>query len=298
VKATLADGATGARGLGSATVEEVSLSAGTVRYRDSGSGPVVVFVHGILVNGQLWRNVVPGVEGSARCIVPDWPLGAHSPALSPGADLSPPGVARLIGEFLEALDLQDVTLVGNDTGGALVQLVAADHAARLGRIVLTPCDSFENFLPAMFKGLELSAKVPGGLTALMQSLRFKPARRLPIAFGWLVKHGQDNAVYDEMLGLYYADRGVRRDARKFVKAISKRITLEAAERLRSFDKPALVAWAREDRVFPLAHAERLVDLLPQGRLEIIEDSYSFVPEDQPERLGELIREFVAASAPA
>jgi pimeloyl-ACP methyl ester carboxylesterase len=277
-------------------VQEVSLSAGTVRYRDSGSGPPVVFVHGLLVNGLLWRKVVPNVEGSARCIVPDWPLGAHSPAMNPGADLTPGGVARLIGQFLEQLDLDDVTLVGNDTGGALVQLVAADHAARVGRIVLTPCDSFDNFLPAMFKGLELSAKVPGGLTAMMQSLRFKPARRLPIAFGWLVKHGQDNDVYDEMLGNYYADRGVRRDARRFVKAISKRFTIEAAERLRSFDKPALVAWAREDKVFPLAHAERLVQILPQGRLEVIEDSYSFVPEDQPERLAELIREFVGAPA--
>jgi pimeloyl-ACP methyl ester carboxylesterase len=277
-------------------MNEVALSAGTVRYRDSGSGPVVVFVHGILVNGQLWRKVVPGVEGSARCIVPDWPLGAHSPAMNAGADLTPTGVARLIAEFLEKLDVSDVTLVGNDTGGALVQLVAADHAERVGRIVLTPCDSFENFLPVMFKGLELSAKVPGGLTALMQSLRLKPARRLPIAFGWLVKHGTDPVVYDEMLANYYGDRDVRRDARKFVKAINKRITVEAAERLRSFDKPALVAWAREDKVFPLAHAERLVEILPQGRLETIEDSYSFVPEDQPGRVAELIRDFVAGPA--
>jgi pimeloyl-ACP methyl ester carboxylesterase len=162
--------------------------------------------------------------------------------------------------------------------------------------VLTPCDSFDNFLPPMFKGLQAAAKVPGGLTAAVQSLRLRPARRLPLAFGWLIKNGVDHDVYDEILGRYFADRGVRRDTRRFVNAISKRDTLEAAEKLPSFDRPALVVWAREDKVFPFAHAERLVELLPQGRLEVIEDSYSFVPEDQPDRLAELIREFVPAAA--
>jgi pimeloyl-ACP methyl ester carboxylesterase len=277
-------------------VQEVSLSAGTVRYRDTGSGPPVLFVHGLLVNGLLWRKVVPGVEGSARCIVPDWPLGAHAPAMNPGADLTPRGVARLIGEFIDKLELDDVTVVGNDTGGALVQMLAVERPDRIGRIVLTPCDSFDNFLPAMFKGLQLASKVPGGLTGMVQALRLAPARRLPIAFGWLVKHGTDKDVYDEIIGRYFADRGVRRDTRRFVAAIRKRDTLEAAEKLPSFDKPALVVWAREDKVFPLAHAERLVELLPQGRLEVIDDSYSFVPEDQPDRLAELIRDFVPAPA--
>ena len=277
-------------------MNEVSLSAGTVRYRDTGSGPPVLFVHGLLVNGLLWRKVVPGVEGSARCIVPDWPLGAHAPALNPGADISPRGVALLIGEFMEKLDLQDVTVVGNDTGGALVQMLVNERPERVGRIVLTPCDSFDNFLPPMFKGLQAAAKVPGGLTAAVQSLRLRPARRLPLAFGWLIKNGVDHDVYDEILANYFADRGVRRDTRRFVNAISKRDTLDAAERLTSFDRPAMVAWAREDKVFPFAHAERLVELLPQGRLEVIEDSYSFVPEDQPDRLAELIREFLPRAA--
>jgi len=277
-------------------MHEVSLSAGTVRYRDTGSGRPVLFVHGLLVNGLLWRKVVPGVEGSARCIVPDWPLGAHTPAMNPGADLTPRGVARLIGEFIDKLELQDVTVVGNDTGGALVSLLAAERPERVGRIVLTPCDSFDNFLPPMFKGLQLAARVPGGLTAMMQPLRVRALRRLPIAFGWLIKHGTDGEVYDEMLRAYFTQRDVRRDTRRFVAAISKRDTLEAAEKLRAFDRPALVVWAREDKVFPFAHAERLVELLPQGRLEVIEDSYSFVPEDQPERLAQLIRDFVVGRA--
>ncbi|MEA2271645.1 MAG: hypothetical protein QOI98_353 [Solirubrobacteraceae bacterium] len=276
-------------------MQEVSLSAGTVRYRDTGSGPPVLFVHGLLVNGLLWRKVVPGVEGTARCIVPDWPLGAHTPAMNPAADLTPRGVSRLIGEFIDKLGLDDVTVVGNDTGGALVQLLAGERPERVGRIVLTPCDSFDNFLPPMFKGLQLAARVPGGLTSMMQPLRVRTLRRLPIAFGWLVKHGTDGDVYDEMLRAYFTQRDVRRDTRRFVAAISKHDTLEAAEKLRAFEAPALVVWAREDKVFPFAHAERLVELLPQGRLEVVDDSYSFVPEDQPERLAELIAGFVGSA---
>jgi pimeloyl-ACP methyl ester carboxylesterase len=211
------------------------------------------------------------------------------------ADVSPRGVAALIAEFLEALDLREVTVVGNDTGGALVQLLAAERPERVGRIVLTPGDSFDNFLPPMFKGLQLASRVPGGLTAMTQALRVRTLRRLPIAFGWLVKHGTDGDVYDEMLRAYFTQRDVRRDTRRFVAAISKRDTLDAAERLRKFDRPALVVWAREDKVFPFAHAERLVELLPRGRLEVVDDSYSFVPEDQPERLAELIAGFVVSA---
>jgi pimeloyl-ACP methyl ester carboxylesterase len=126
-------------------------------------------------------------------------------------------------------------------------------------------------------------------------LRVRTLRRLPIAFGWLVKHGTDGDVYDEMLRAYFTQRDVRRDTRRFVAAISKHDTLEAAEKLRAFEAPALVVWAREDKVFPFAHAERLVELLPQGRLEVVDDSYSFVPEDQPERLAELIAGFVGSA---
>src|SRR5688572_13474022 len=103
-------------------IKEIRLAQGTIRYRDVGEGPVLVFVHGLLVSGSLWRKVTPLLAGRFRCIAPDWPLGAHEVALDDGADLSPAGVAQLIADFLEALDLRDVTLVGNDSGGALCQL--------------------------------------------------------------------------------------------------------------------------------------------------------------------------------
>ena len=271
-------------------MHSVELPQGTVRYRDDGEGRPLVFVHGVLVNGLLWRRVVPQLEG-VRCIVPDWPLGSHEVPMNPKADLTPPGLARIVADFIEALGLDDVVLVANDTGGAIAQIVAAEHPDRLGGLVLTSCDAFENFLPPMFRGLQVAARVPGALTAFLTPLRLRPARRLPLAFGWLRKRPIEPEVSDAYLAPYFDHAGVRRDLRKVLAGISTRYTLDAAAKLTAFDKPALVAWSADDRFFPLEHGRRLADILPRGRLETIPDSYSFSPEDQPERLASLLAEF-------
>src|SRR5581483_3801189 len=198
-------------------VNEVSLPQGTVRYRDSGSGPPVVFLHGLLVDGRLWRKVTPLLEGSHRCLVPDLPLGSHTVALVPGADLSPPGLARLVAGFLEQLELDGVTLVANDTGGALAQITAANHPERIGRLLLTNCDSFENFLPPAFRPLQWAARVPGALTALLEGMRFAPLRRLPMAYGWLIKRDFAGAPTREWVEPYLSDRSVRRDTIKVLR---------------------------------------------------------------------------------
>ena len=104
-------------------------------------------MHGLLVDGRLWRKVTPLLEDRFRCIVPELPLGSHPEPLNPDADLSPRGWRAIVAGFLEGLDLRDVTLVGNDTGGAISQITAANHPERIGRLLLTNCDAFENFLP-------------------------------------------------------------------------------------------------------------------------------------------------------
>ena len=272
------------------------LSTGRIRYRDSGEGPPIVFVHGLLVDGRLWRKVTPALEGDFRCIVPDLPLGAHTIPMKPDADVSPPALARLVLELIESLDLRDVTLVGNDTGGALSQMAVTQNPERIARLVLTPCDAFDNFLPPMFKGLQILARFQPALTAFVQPLRLRPLRRLPIAFGWLTKRPIDREVEDAWVHAFFTRREVRRDTARILRAIDSRHTEEAAEKLRSFDRPALIAWASQDRVFPVEHAYRLAELLPDARVEEIPDSYSFVPEDQPDRLAELIREFAGSPA--
>jgi pimeloyl-ACP methyl ester carboxylesterase len=277
---------------------EIELQQGTIRYRDSapahpdpGASPIVL-VHGLLVDGRLWDDVVAQLSGSARCIVPDLPLGSHRQALRPDADLTPYGLARLIADILEALDLQDVTLVANDTGGALSQLVVTRHPERIGRLVLTPCDAFDNFLPPMLRPLQyLGGYVPGALAAVAQAMRSKALAKSALAFGPLaIRHRPD--LYVSWVEPTRIDRGVRRDLRKVMRGIRPRYTLEAAELLPQFHKPALIAWADRDSFFPRAHAERLAELLPDARLETIADSKTFVPLDQPGSLAGLVAGFL------
>jgi pimeloyl-ACP methyl ester carboxylesterase len=240
--------------------------------------------------------VTPLLEDRFRCIVPNLPLGSHRIALDPDADLTPPGLAKIVAGFLEALDLDDVVLVANDTGGAISQITAANHPERIGRLLLTNCDAFDNFLPPAFRPLQWAARVPPLLNATMQGMRLEPLRRLPNAYGRLIKRDFAGAPTREWVQPYLSDRGVRRDTAKVLRGIHPRYTNEAAEKLRSFGRPALLAWAPEDRFFKVSFAERLADTI-NARLELIDDSYTFVPEDQPERLAETIASFAREPAP-
>jgi pimeloyl-ACP methyl ester carboxylesterase len=274
----------------------IKLPEGNIHYREFGEGPPIVFVHGLLVDGRLWRKVTPLLEGNFRCIVPEFPLGSHPEPLNPDADLSPPGLARIVAGVLEGLDLEDVTLVANDTGGAISQITAANHPERIGRLVLTNCDAFENFLPPAFRPMQWAAKVPGGLTAMMAGMRFEPLRRLPNAYGRLIKRDFAGAPTREWVDPFLTDRGIRRDVIKVLKGIDPKYTFEAAEKLRTFDRPTLLAWAVEDRFFKISFAERLAETINGAKLERIEDSYTFVSEDQPERLASLIETFAREPA--
>jgi pimeloyl-ACP methyl ester carboxylesterase len=273
----------------------VSLSGATVHYEDSGgSGPVLVFLPGLLMDASLWAGVVERLSPAYRCVVPTLPLGAHRQAVRPGTDLSLPGIARLVAEFLSALDLHDVTLVGNDTGGAVVQLLMNEGPASVARAVLVSCDAFDNFPPGLTgKTLVASGRLAPTLFGLfMQQLRMRPIRRLPIAFGWLTKRG--DAVTAQWLRPLLTQAAIRRDTVRVLREIAAapNLLVDAAKRLPDFDRPALVVWAAEDRVMPPAHGRRLADLLPQGRLVEIADSYTLIPLDQPAWLAEVIARFV------
>jgi pimeloyl-ACP methyl ester carboxylesterase len=277
---------------------EVRLPQGTIRYRERGSGEPIVFIHGLLVNGDLWRKVVPELSKDFRCIVPDLPLGSHDLTMDQDADLSPYAMAKLIADFIAALDLENVTLVGNDTGGAFCQLVITRHPERIGRLVLTPCDTYENFLPTYFKWLLAPAKSPAVARVFFQPMRLTALRHGPLGFGWLVKKDLDRDVTAGWIRPALSNAGVRRDLAKVMKGIHPRYTLEAAEHFAEFDRPVLIVWAAEKDFFPLEHAERLAETFPNARLVRVEDSYTFVSEDQPERLAREIAEFVRAPVAA
>jgi pimeloyl-ACP methyl ester carboxylesterase len=280
------------------TEHKVELSPGAIRYRERGEGEAIVFVHPMILNGDLWRKVVPPLAHEFRCITPDWPLGGHALAMNPDADLTPPAIAKLIAEFLEAINLDEVTLVGNDTGGAFAQLVAAHHPQRLRRLVLVTCDAFDNFPPRMAKALVLFAHTPGSVRLARALTRSRRVRRSPLVFGWVTKRPFEPEIEDSYLERILDDPDIQRDARKALRGLSARHTLAAAQRLPQFDRPALVVWAPEDRFFPVAHAHRLAELLPDARLELVDDCYTFMGEDQPERLAELIADFIRETAPA
>ena len=278
-------------------MREIELSAGTIEYEDTGGdGPVLVMLHGLMMDASLWDGPIADLRAGYRCVAPTLPLGAHRRAMHADADLSLPGIARLVAEFLDRLDLSDVTLVGNDTGGALVQLLMRDGAERVGRVVLASCEAFDNFPPGLTgKTLVLAGRLSPAMFGLfMQQMRLKLLRRLPIAFGWLTKRG--DAATARWMRPVMKQAEIRRDAVRMLRSVAAEpsLLLEAAESLPSFTRPALVVWAGGDRVMPPEHGRRLAGLLPLARLAEVEDSYTLIPLDQPARLAELIREFTRA----
>jgi pimeloyl-ACP methyl ester carboxylesterase len=276
----------------------IELSAGTIEYRDTGGeGPVLVLLHGLMMDASLWDGPIAELSADHRCVAPTLPLGAHRHPVRPGADLSLPAIARLVAEFLDRLDLCDVTLVGNDTGGALAQLLMAGGAPRVGRVVLASCDAFDNFPPGLTgKTLLLAGKLPAPMFGLfMQQMRLRAVRRLPIAFGWLTKRG--DAATARWMRPVLKQREIRCDTVRMLRAAAAdtQILLTAAEHLPGFRQPALIVWASHDRVMPPEHGRRLARLLPHARLVEVDDSYTLIPFDQPQRLAQIIREFSRTS---
>lgn len=271
---------------------EIRLGQGVIRYREVGTGPTLFFVHGILANGTLWREVVPCLSENFRCVVPDLPLGGHAVPMDRDADLTPRGVARIVADFMEALDLRDVTLVGNDTGGAICQIVVAEHPERIGGLVLTNCDAYEAFFPALLSPFHYAARFFGtrfvDLLALV--LRTRVAQRA--LFKTVAARQMDDATLDAYATSLVRDAGVRRDLARFLGSVSNRYTLEAARRFPDFRRPVMIVWGEDDLFFSLHLAGRLQRDFPDARLELVDRSRAFVPEDRPERLAELIVDFL------
>ena len=276
--------------------KEVRLAQGVVRYREVGGGPTLVFVHGILASGVLWRDVVAALSGDFRCVVPDLPLGGHAVPMGPGADMSPRGVARLVGDFVDALDLRDVTLVGNDTGGAICQIVISERPERVGRLVLTNCDAYEAFLPWQFGFFQYGPRIFGSrfVDLVARALRARPVQR--VLFKLVAKRRMDESILDAYLGNLIRSGGVRDDLTRFLAQISRRYTLEAARRFAAFRGPVLLVWGEDDPFFLARYARRLRDDFRDARLLFVSNARAFVPEDRPEALAQHIAEFVGAKS--
>jgi pimeloyl-ACP methyl ester carboxylesterase len=280
--------------LSEALMPEVELQAGTIEYQDVGAGPVVVLVHGLAMDGAQWRQVVADLRSDHRCVLPTLPMGAHRRPMQPDADLSLRGLGRLLAEFMDRLDLRDVTLCFNDWCGAQV-MIADGLVERVGRLVLVSCEAFDNYPPGLpGRMAAVSARLPGGLALMARALLIRPLRQLPIALGWMSKRGIPDDVVREWLRPLRR-REIRRDLRKYAGDTKRgrRDLLAATEALPSFERPVLIVWASEDRVMPPEHGRRLAELFPRSRLVEIPDSYTLIPEDQPALLVSYLRQLIS-----
>jgi pimeloyl-ACP methyl ester carboxylesterase len=277
----------------SATEQTIDLDRATIRYCVTGEGPPIVFVHGVWVAGPLWNDVVDRLDGM-RCVVPTWPLGAHADP-APAADLSARATATRIPELMEALDLRDVTLVGNDTGGGLcLAALGTGHPGlqRIGRLVLTNCDSYEHFPPKGFdKMVGLMRRSSALGSALLRFFASSLGRRVFLK-GVCVEPPtgpRARAVF----GAFPDSAPTRQDALRVTQSLEPSVTLDAVDALRSFSKPVLLAWGAADKLFPLDHARRLQADFADARLEVVDGASTFVMLDRPDELAAKITAFVS-----
>jgi pimeloyl-ACP methyl ester carboxylesterase len=269
----------------------IDLPQGQIHYRlagpDNSDASPVVFIHGLLVNSELWTGTADALAArGVRSYALDLPLGAHPIALRPDADLSPRGVAQLIIAFLETLGLTDVTLVGNDTGTALCQFIIDTDHTRIGRLVLTNGDAFEQFPPPPLTPVFKIGRRPAGIHALMAVMR--PTWIRQRIQGQNVTNPLDSALTRRWITPALADRGVRRDTAKFLRGVDSAELLEISTRLSRFTKPVLLLWGDADRFFPLDLAHRIQRVFPDAGLIEIPGGRTFLPLDEPQRIADAI----------
>lgn len=276
---------------------DVELPAGKIRYQDTGGdGPTVVFLHGLIMDHTMWHEVVPALSGEYRCVLPTLPLGAHHIPMKPDADLGIWGMVHLLADFLEALDLREVTLVCSAWGGGML-LTHLGRDQRVARMVICAAEAFDNYPPGLPGTLAgLAARAPGGIWLALRQLRIGWLRRTPLLLGWMTKRGVPDDVVHGWTAGGLASKAVRRDLKKYATIrFNKAEMVTATEALARFDRPALVLWGSEDKVMPPEHGRRIAGLLPRGRLVEVDDAYVLLAKDQPALVADNIREFLAAT---
>jgi pimeloyl-ACP methyl ester carboxylesterase len=276
----------------------VTLPAATIEYRESGprdsAYPPVVFVHGALVDSRLWDAVAARLTAQGfRCLQPNLPLGSHTIPVNDRSALTPVGVAALLHDFLTALDLDDVTLVGNDTGGGLCQFLIDAHPERIGRLVLTNCDAFDKFPPFPFNAVFALMRTRLSVSALMATMGPTALRHSPLGFGLLAKN-LDPELTASWLQPSRTDRRIAGDFAALARGIGRTDLTDVAPRLQRFGKPVTVVWGLDDRCFTPELGHRLAALFPDSKLIEVPNSSTFVPLDDPVAVSDAITQTTRA----
>jgi pimeloyl-ACP methyl ester carboxylesterase len=264
---------------------QVALNEAMIVYRvlgpDDSPHPTVVFVHGILVDHRLWVRVAEDLARQGfRCILADWPLGSHTVPVENGAVLSPLGVASMITEFIGELGLSDVTLVGNDTGGGLCQLVIDSRPDAIGRLVLTNCDAFDKFPPFPFTLVFAMLRGDASIRFLMGQMKLKALRHSPLGYGLLLTD-PDPRLTNSWLEPCRRDTRIRRDLATLLRHVAGTDLTDVSTRFPRFTKPVTLVWGQRDRCFKPSLATRMAALFPNSSLIEVSDAKTFVPLDNP-----------------
>jgi pimeloyl-ACP methyl ester carboxylesterase len=278
----------------------IDLPVGPLDYRDLGprdtDTPVAVFVHGVLVNSTVWDPVAEKLAADGvRCILPDWPLGAHRRPVHPYADLSPIAVAGAIVGLLNALGLRDVVLVGSDTGGGLCQLALRGDTHRVSGLVLTNCDAFEQFPPRFFVPLLILARSRLAVWTVAQQTRLRAVRHSPLAFGPLLNSPRPASLTRGWIQPLLDSAAIRRDVTRFTRGMRRTELLDAATWLGQFEGPVRLVWGTRDKLFTIGLARRLAAAFPRAQLDEVADATTFVSIDRPDAVVNAVRDVLAES---
>lgn len=274
----------------------VELPAGVIEYDETGSGPPVVLLHGVLMDHTVWDRVLPLLPGGRRYLRPVLPLGAHRRAMNPAAELTLPGQVRLVADFLDGLGLDDVTLVHSDWGGALF-LTARGLDQRVARQVILPCEAFDNFPPGLPGKMMLRAmRLPGGLRLVGRQLRIGWLRRLPFMFGQMARRPVPDDLMRRWTEPLLHEPGVYRDLLAYCRtSFDKAALVRDTEALARFSGDALVLWSPDNRVMPPAHGRRLAALLPGARYAEVPGAYVLSMLDEPEIVARELSAFLTSA---
>ena len=265
-----------------------------ITYLEKGNGIPILFLHGTLSNANTWRKVIPKLSEKYRCIAIDLPIGGHYIAMDDSVDLSPPGIAKLINEFLQFLDIEKAIIVSNDTGGAYAQIFASLYPQKVDKLVFTNCEVLEVFPPKKFKYLINAVKIPGFTYLLSRSFKIKSMLKSDIMMGLLSHSISKNEISELFLKSFIHNKNIRKNFTNNTKTWSPKYTIEAAQKLKKENFPVLILWGLDDKkLFPLELGRQLNNIFQNSELIQIPDSKTYVQEDQPEIMAEEIINFIS-----
>lgn len=274
-------------------MKQVNIKGNIIEYQEIGHGKPLVFIHGAFSNGNTWRKVVPILSAHYRCIIPEWPFGGHKIPMSESFDFTPHGIADFIARFLTAIDLNEVAIVANDTGGAYAQVFTSKYKERVSHLVLSNCEGFEVFPPKQFKSLQSMVNVPGYLWLMSKVFSYKPMLKWDMTFGLLSNTLNKENIFDLYVKHFVHSKAIRNDFKKLAVEWNPAYTQTAALALEGFKKPVLVLWGvDDDKLFPLELGKRLKAIFPNSILIEIENSKTYVQEDRPQDFADSIYHFI------